>query len=234
MIGKQSSTKVVWNGTQHIQKKVWYSEGVGKKLEKQSLEISCTAAYEQLCYLVDEILVKKKWIMKMKYLLGKYTDSRNPLNLTQTTCLRNGSWIYQKLHKFTQFCFSLCSVFSAAIPTGYVHLVMACGEFFPVDIKQSVSWVLLWCICWTCVADFSSRYVIFMVPFFLTSISSTRQHTCSCAALCEISRCYLSFLPTSTLHHSFGCVVYVPFQTTWVELGFTIKNGHRRKSWYCF
>ena len=24
-------------------------------------------------------------------------------NLTQTTCLRNGSWIYQKLHKFTSF-----------------------------------------------------------------------------------------------------------------------------------
>ena len=76
---------------------------------------------------------------------------------------------------------------------------MACGEFFRVDIKQSVSWVVLWCICWMCIADFSSRHVIFMVPFFLTSMSSTRQHTCSCAALCEISRCYLSFLPTSTL-----------------------------------
>ena len=118
VIEKQSSTKVVWNSTQHIQKKIWYSEGVGKKLEKQNLEISITAAYEQLCYLVDEILVKREWIMKTTYLLGKYINSRNPLNLTQTTCLRNGSWIYQKLQKFTQFCFSLCSVFSAAIPTG--------------------------------------------------------------------------------------------------------------------
>ena len=27
---------------------------------------------------------------------GKYTDSRNPLNLTQTICLRNQSWIYKK------------------------------------------------------------------------------------------------------------------------------------------
>ena len=78
-------------------KNFWYSEGVGKKLEKQNLEISCTAAYEQLCSLVDEILVKRKGIMKMTYLLGKYTDSRTPLNQTQTTCLRNGSWIYQKL-----------------------------------------------------------------------------------------------------------------------------------------
>ena len=63
-------------------KKFWYSEGVGKKLEKQNLEISCTAAYEQLCCLVDGILVKRKWIVKMTCLLGKYTDSRNPLNLT--------------------------------------------------------------------------------------------------------------------------------------------------------
>ena len=84
---------------------------------------------------------------------------------------------------------------------------MACGAFFQVDIKQSVSWVVLWCICRTCVADFSSRNIIFMVPFFLTNMASTRQHTSSCAALCEISRCYLSFLPKSTLHHSFGCVV---------------------------
>ena len=95
------------------------------------------------------------------------------------------------------------------------HLVMACGELFRVDIKQSGSWVVLWCICWTCVAEFSSRYVIVIVPFFLTSISSTRQHTCSCAALCEISRCYLSFLPTSTLHYSFGCVVYLFRQLGW-------------------
>ena len=35
-----------------------------------------------------------------------------------------------------------------------------------VDIKQSGSWVVLRCICWTCVADFSSRYVIFMIQFF--------------------------------------------------------------------
>ena len=118
VIVKQSSTPFVWKGTQDTQKKFWYSEGVGKKLEKQNLELSRTAAYEQLCCLVDEIIVKRKWIMKMTYLLGKYTDSRNPLNLTQTTCLRNGSRFYQTLPKFTQFCFSLCSVFSAAIPTG--------------------------------------------------------------------------------------------------------------------
>ena len=118
VIGKQSSTKVVWNVSQHIQKNFWYSEGVGKKLKKQNLEFLCTVAYKQLCYLVNEKLVKRKWIMKMTYLLGKYRDSRNPVNLTQTTCLKNGSWINQKLHKFTQFCLSLCSVFSAAIPTG--------------------------------------------------------------------------------------------------------------------
>ena len=70
-------------------KKFQYSGGVGKKLEKQILEILCTAAYEQLCCLVYKILIKMKWIMKMTYLLGKYTDSRTPLNLTQTTCLRN-------------------------------------------------------------------------------------------------------------------------------------------------
>ena len=60
-----------------------------EKLEKQNLENPCTAAYEQLCCLVDETLVKRKWIMEMTYLLEKYTDSRNPLNLAQTTCLRN-------------------------------------------------------------------------------------------------------------------------------------------------
>ena len=113
------------------------------------------------------------------------------------------------------------------------HLVMACGELFRVDIKQSGSWLVLWCICWTCVADFSSRYVIFIVPFFLTSISSTRQPTCSYAALCEISRCYLSFLPTSTLHHSFGCVVYLFRQLGWnwasqsqMSYPWSIKGNH--------
>ena len=73
-------------------------------------------------------------------------------------------------------------------------------------------WVVLWCICWTCAADFFSRYVIFMIPFFLTSILSTRRHTitCSYAVLCEIlMSCYPSLLPTSTLHHSSGCVVYL-------------------------
>ena len=91
VIAKQSSIQVVWKGTQHTQKTIWYSEGVGKKLEMQNIEISCIAAYEQFCCLVDETLVKSKWIVKMTYLLGKYTDSRNPRNLTQTTCLRNGS-----------------------------------------------------------------------------------------------------------------------------------------------
>ena len=38
---------------------------------------------------------------------------------------------------------------------------MACGELFPVNIKESGSWVVLWCICWICAANFSSRYVIF-------------------------------------------------------------------------
>ena len=70
----------------------------------------------------------------------------------------------------------------------WVHLLMARGELVRVDIKQSGSWVVLWRICWTCAAaDFSSRHVIFMSPFFLTSISSSRQHTCLCASLCEIS-----------------------------------------------
>ena len=93
---------------------------------------------------------------------------------------------------------------------------MAYGELFWVDKKQLGSWVVLWCICWTCAADFSSRYVIFMIPFFSTSISSTRQHICSCAALCEVSIfCYPSFLPTSTLHHSSGCVVYLFRQLRW-------------------
>ena len=169
---------------------------------------------------------------------GKYTDSRNPLNLTQTTGLRNWNWIYKKLPKFTLFCFSLCSVFFTVITIGWVHLIMACGELFWVDIKQSGSWLVLWCICWTRAADFSSRYVIFMSPFFLTSISSSRQHTCSCAAMCEISRFYYpSFLPTFTLHHSYGCVVYLFRQLGWnwasrAQRSYPLIRG--RKSWSCF
>ena len=115
-------------------------------------------------------------------------------------------------------------------------LIPSCGELFRVDLKQSGSWVVLWCICWTCVADFSSRYVIFMVLFFLTSISSTSQHTSSCAALCEISWCYLSFLRASTLHHSFGCVVYLFRQLGWnwaTQSQASYPLIHRRKSWSC-
>ena len=144
----------------------------------------------------------------------------------------------KKLPKFTLLCFSLCLVFSAAITTGVVHLIMACGELFQVDIKQSGSWVVLWCYCWTCVADFSSRYVIFMSTFFLTGISSSRQHTCLYAALCEISRfCYLSFLPTATLHHSAGCVGYLFRQLGWnwasqAQTSYPLIRG--RKSWSCF
>ena len=160
---------------------------------------------------------------------GKYTDSRNPLNLTQTTGLRNWSWIYKKLPKFALLCFSLCSVFSTAITTGWVHLIMACGELFWVDIKQSGSWLVLWCICWMCAPDFSSRY---------KCISSSRQHTCSCAALCEIPRFYYpSSLPTSTLHHKYGCVVYPFRQLGWncasrAQRSYPLIGG--RKSWSCF
>ena len=89
VILKPSTTQVLWTGTQQTHKWFWYSVDVDKKLEKQYLENSCTAVYEQLCCLVDEILVKRKWIMEMTYLLEKYTDSRTPLNLTQITCLRN-------------------------------------------------------------------------------------------------------------------------------------------------
>ena len=89
VIVKPSTTQVFWKCTQQTQKWFWYSVDVGKKLEKQNPENSCTVACEQLCCLVDEILVKRKWFMEMTYLLEKYTDSRTPLNLTQATCLRN-------------------------------------------------------------------------------------------------------------------------------------------------
>ena len=89
VIVKLSTTQVVWKGTQQTQKWFWYSVDEGKNQEKQNFENSYTAAYEQLCCLVDEIPVKGKWIIEMTYLLEKYTDSRNPLNLTQATCLRN-------------------------------------------------------------------------------------------------------------------------------------------------
>ena len=115
---------------------------------------------------------------------------------------------------------------------------MACKELFRVNIKQSGSWVVLWCIRWTCAADFSSRYVICMIPFFMTSISPTRQHTCWCAALCEISRvCYPSVLPTSTPHHSSRCAVYLFRQLGWnwasqAQRPYPLIHG--RKTWYCF
>ena len=125
------------------------------------------------------------------------------------------------LPKFTLLCFSLCSVFSAAITTGWLHLIMACGELFWVDIKQSGSWLVLWCICWICAADFSSRYVIVMSPFFLTSVSSSRQHTCSCAALCEISNILLPGLLTYIQTAPQLWVYCVHFQTTRLELSFT-------------
>ena len=37
---------------------LWYNVGIGTGPYK--LEISCTSAYEQVCCLIDEILVKKK------------------------------------------------------------------------------------------------------------------------------------------------------------------------------
>ena len=46
VIVKPSTTQVVWKGTQETQKRFWYSVDVGKKLEKQIIENSCTAAYE--------------------------------------------------------------------------------------------------------------------------------------------------------------------------------------------
>ena len=93
---------------------------------------------------------------------------------------------------------------------------MACGELSRVNIKtvrQLSGFVMhLFDLCFW----ISSRYVIFMIPCFTTSISPTRQHTCSSAALCEISRfCHPSFLPTSTLHHSYGCVVYLFRKLGW-------------------
>ena len=77
-----------------------------------------------------------------------------------------------------------CLVFSAEVTTGWV-LFMACGELFRVDIKQSGSWVVLRCICWACAADFS-RCVIFMSPFFLTSISSAGSIIVHEQLLCEV------------------------------------------------
>ena len=157
---------------------------------------------------------------------GKYTDSRNPLNLTQTTGLRNWSWIYKNLPKFTLLCFSLCPVFSIAITTDWAHLIMACGELCWVDIKQSGSW-LVW-----------DAFVGRVLLNFPVGISSSRQHTCSCAALCEISRfCYPNFLPTSTLHHCYGCVVYLFRQLgrNWVSRAQRSYPFIReRKSWSCF
>ena len=49
--------------------------------------------------------------------------------------------LWKKLPKFTLLCFSLCSVFFATIITGWVHLIMACGELFWVDINsQAADW----------------------------------------------------------------------------------------------
>ena len=113
---------------------------------------------------------------------------------------------------------------------------MARGELFQVDIKQSGSWVVLWCIYWTCVADFSSRYVIFMIPFFLTCFSSTRQHTCSYEAMCKKIQdsTQASYLH---LHHSSGCVVYLFRQLGWnwaSQSQMSYPLIQRGKSWSCF
>ena len=114
---------------------------------------------------------------------------------------------------------------------------MACGELFRVDIKQPGSWMVLWCICWTFAADYTGVCHLHE-SFFLTGISSSRQHIYSCAALCESSRfCYQSFLPTSTLHHSSGCVVYLFRQLGWnwasqAQRSYPLIYG--RKSRSCF
>ena len=86
---------------------------------------------------------------------------------------------------------------------------------------------------------FPSRYVIFMIHFLLTSISSTRQHTCSYAAVHEISRfCFSSFLPTPSRYQNFfGCLVYRFRQigrnlTSPSQMSYPLI--HRRKSWSCF
>ena len=53
---------------------LWRSVDAGKKIEQQNLETSHKAAYEQVCSLIDEMLIEKKGIVKMTYLLEKYTD----------------------------------------------------------------------------------------------------------------------------------------------------------------
>ena len=53
---------------------LWHSVVAGKKLEQQNLETLHKAAYEQVCSLVHEMLIEKRGIRKMTYLLKKYTD----------------------------------------------------------------------------------------------------------------------------------------------------------------